>query len=50
MKKSDELFAMCPYGKDLYAWVLSNIRKIEPFPVKGQLGLYEVNPLERREG
>jgi hypothetical protein len=26
-----------------FAWVLQNVRAIEPFPVKGQLGLYEVD-------
>ena len=42
MKSSDMDAAMC----DLYAafsWVLKSIRPIEPFPVKGQLGIYDVN-------
>lgn len=43
MKKEDENFALCPYHPDLYAWVLSNIKKIKPFPIKGQLGLFEVD-------
>lgn len=29
-------------GKQTYAWELEDIRPIEPFPVKGQLGIYEV--------
>lgn len=32
------------YRPGLYAWDLENIQKIEPFPVKGQLGLYNVEP------
>lgn len=27
---------------EAYAWVLSNIRMVEPFPVKGKLNLYDV--------
>ena len=42
MKKEDEEKAMCPCSPGRYAWILENIRKIEPFPVKGQLGLYDV--------
>lgn len=42
MRKEDEEFAMCSCELGRYAWILSDIRKIKPFPVKGQLGLYEV--------
>ena len=42
MRKEDEVAAMISYHKSLYAWVLSNIKKIDPFPVKGQLKLFEV--------
>ena len=43
MKKIDEEKAMCDYFPDLYSWILSEVKKIEAFPVRGQLGLYEVN-------
>lgn len=43
MKKEDEHAAMYPYRPGLYAWVLSDIKKIEPFSVKGQLRLFEVD-------
>jgi hypothetical protein len=26
-----------------YAWLLTNIRQIKPFPVKGKQGFFEVN-------
>jgi len=42
MTKSDEKAAMCDVYENAFAWVLEDIRKLEPFPVKGQLGLYEV--------
>jgi hypothetical protein len=35
-------FANYDDGKPTYAWELENVRKIDPFPVKGQLGIYEV--------
>jgi hypothetical protein len=28
--------------KPCYDWILENVRLVEPFPVKGKLGLYEV--------
>jgi len=43
MTKADESAAMCNIYKGAYSWVLKDIQKIEPFPVKGQLGLYEVD-------
>lgn len=46
MKKEDEKAAMFPYRPDLYAWILSNIKKIKQFPVKGQLKLFEVDYVE----
>lgn len=29
--------------RDSYAWILDGLEWIEPFPVKGQLGLYDVD-------
>ena len=43
MTKADEVAAQCSIYPNAFAWVLQNIRAIEPFPVKGQLGLYEVD-------
>lgn len=42
MKPEDEQRAMI-YRPGLYAWILSNIQTIKPFPIKGQLGIYEVD-------
>lgn len=43
MVPADEKAALCKVYPGAYSWVLKNIRRIEPFPVKGQLGLYEVD-------
>ena len=43
MTKADEVAAQCSIYPNAFAWVLQNVRAIEPFPVKGQLGLYEVD-------
>jgi hypothetical protein len=42
MTKRDETAAQCEIYPNAFAWVLTNIRPISPFPVKGRLGLYEV--------
>ena len=41
MELEDEDFACCQYRDGLKAWVLDNIRKVRPIPIKGQLGIYE---------
>ncbi|KRT67815.1 MAG: hypothetical protein XU08_C0001G0226 [candidate division WWE3 bacterium CSP1-7] len=43
MVKTDEKAAMCEVYPKAHSWVLKNIRRIAPFPVKGQLSLYEVD-------
>ncbi|MEX1061762.1 MAG: ASCH domain-containing protein [Patescibacteria group bacterium] len=43
MTKKDEKEAMCRVYPKAWSWVLRNIRKIKPFPVKGQLSIYSVN-------
>jgi hypothetical protein len=43
MTEADEDAAKCSIYPNAFAWVLQNIRAIEPFPVKGRLGLYEVD-------
>lgn len=43
MTKADEDAAMCDVYDRAHAWLLEDIRKLEKtFPVKGQLGIYEV--------
>ena len=42
MIASDSALARCPWCVDLYSWVLTDIRKIEPFEVRGRQGFYEV--------
>jgi hypothetical protein len=42
MTPADESAAKCRFYQGAYAWVLSDIRRVKPFPVRGQLGIYEV--------
>ena len=42
MSVLDEPAAMCRKYKGAVAWVLANIREISPFPVRGELGLFDV--------
>jgi hypothetical protein len=42
MTKADEAAAMCHEYEGAYAWVLSDIRPISPVPVRGSLGVFEV--------
>lgn len=42
MKYNDEDAAMCDMYDSAFAWILEDIKPIKPFPVKGQLGLFEV--------
>lgn len=42
MKIEDEAAACCEIYPGAFAWSLDNIRPIEPFDLKGQLGIYEV--------
>ncbi len=48
MTTRDEKAACCPVYPNAVAWVLRNVRAIEPFPVKGRLRLYEVAPATRQ--
>jgi hypothetical protein len=43
MTKVDEAAARCPVYPGAYAWILAGIRRIRPFPVRGQLGIFEVS-------
>jgi len=42
MKKEDEKAAIIPFDPLLFAWELSNIKMIKPFPVKGKLKLFDI--------
>lgn len=42
MTEADEAAAGCKVYPNAQAWVLSNIRTITPFAVRGRLGLYDV--------
>ena len=43
MEKADEEKALCTIYPGAYAWVLTNIKIIKPFPIKGELGLFNVS-------
>ncbi len=42
MIRRDEAAARCGVYPNAHSWVLRNIRKIPPFPVRGKMGLYDV--------
>lgn len=42
MTKEDETAACCELYPGAWAWILEDIRPIQPYPVKGQLGIYQV--------
>lgn len=42
MVESDQEAAQCEVYEGAWSWVFENIRPIEPFPVRGQLGIYDV--------
>jgi hypothetical protein len=42
MVKADEKKACCPIYPGAYAWLLSDVKRIEGFPVKGRLGIFDV--------
>lgn len=43
MKIKDEYLAGCAMYPEAYSWVLENVKPIFHFPVKGKLGLFEVD-------
>lgn len=42
MIQKDELMARCEIYPNAQSWIILNRKRIKPFPVKGQLGLFEV--------
>ena len=49
MKPDDEDAACCEFREGHFAWELSNIRRVEPFPVKGKLSLFDVSSQVKTE-
>lgn len=49
MTKADEQAARCEIFPRAFAWLLDNIRPIEPFDVRGQLGFYEVDVAAKKK-
>jgi hypothetical protein len=43
MTLSDERFACCEIYENAVVWIFRNIRALEPFPVLGQLGVFDVD-------
>lgn len=43
MTKDDEDSACCKIYHRANSWMLKDIKPIKPFPVKGQLGLFDIN-------
>ena len=43
MAKDDERFACCEIYPRANSWFLKDIKGIEPFKIKGQLGLFDVH-------
>ena len=41
MRGGDEQDAMCELYPRAISWVFENVRPVEPFPVRGALGVYE---------
>ena len=43
MRKEDERNALVKFNKDLFSWEFSNVKRIEPFKIKGGLGLIRIS-------
>jgi hypothetical protein len=43
MTLADEMAAMCNIYQNAFAWVLEDIRALQPFPVSGQLGVFDID-------
>jgi hypothetical protein len=42
MTPADEGAALCRMYPGAFSWLLGNVRRVQPFEVRGRLGLYEV--------
>ena len=47
MTCKDEAAACCDVYEGAWAWILEDIRAIQPFPLKGRLGIFEVSGHQR---
>jgi hypothetical protein len=45
MTREDEELACCDWDPDLYVWEITDVRMIEPFPVRGTLNFFYVDDL-----
>src|SRR6266851_4536576 len=43
MTSADEHLAQCRLYRGAYSWILSDVRRLKPFSVRGQLGIYDVS-------
>ncbi len=43
MRVEDEVAARCAIYPNAVAWVFKNVRPLDPFPMKGRLGLFDVD-------
>jgi len=43
MAPHDEIAARVKWRPELWSWLIENVRKIKPFPVKGQLRIFNVD-------
>ena len=42
MRSEDEDMALCDIYNGAHAWILENIRRIKSIPIRGKIGLYDV--------
>lgn len=49
MDRYDKWMACCGLYQGAFSWVLSDVKRITPFPVKGQQGLFDVTVLHEGE-
>ena len=50
MTERDQIAACCSIYPGAYAWVLEEVRRLDPFPVRGHLGLYDIEVPDRPGG
>ncbi len=43
MTNADEIAAQCLRYMNAQSWILKNVRKVEPVPIKGRLMIYQVD-------
>jgi hypothetical protein len=46
-RKRDERAAQWAMYPGAYAWILTDVRKVKPSPVRGQLGIFNVEIVPR---